>query len=807
MNKTYIIDGLGCANCAAKMERKIQEIAEVETASVVFATCQLRVTAPDPDSLLPQMQEICQSIEDHVEVKHISNSVPARSLKHDEPCGCEHIDDHNGCGCEHTDDHNECVCEHKSSTAQSLFKEHARDIISIIAGALLFAAGIIINQTGILAATNESANAQTSVPLCASTLIPLIIFGAAYLILGGKVLMTAVKNIARGQIFDENFLMAIATIAAFCIGDFAEGAGVMLFYRVGEFFENIAVEKSRTQIMEAVDMRPETVQLIHSAVSGEANADTHGTSESETVTIPAEQARPGDILLIRPGDRIPLDGIITEGESRIDTSPVTGEPVPVRVTTGSEVISGCINEQGVLKMEVTKPLSESMVTRILNSVENAAAGKPKIDKFITRFARVYTPIVVILAILTAIIPSLITGEWSKWIEAAITFLVISCPCALVISVPLAFFAGIGAASKLGILFKSGMSIEALKKIKTVIMDKTGTITQGNFVVQRISTANGATENDVLKIAAVCEENSTHPIALSIMQKARELGFCTDSAVSGGSSAHPNASESAATTVSTLNIEEIAGKGICAQLQTGQALCGNTSLMKQFGIEITNTSSMSDETYEASAASTNSDTNSGTLVHIAHNGIYLGCISISDTLKSDAASAVSAIKATGLTPAMLTGDSKASADAVAHAVGIEEVRAELLPEDKLTALQELRQKHGPAMFVGDGINDAPVLAGADIGAAMGSGSGAAIEAADIVFINSSVEAIPQSTAIAKATGRIAIQNVTLALAIKLLVILLGLAGFANIWAAIFADTGVAMLCILNSLRILWKNFLK
>ena len=575
-----------------------------------------------------------------------------------------------------------------------------------------------------------------------------------FFVLGWEVLWTSAKNISKCQVFDENFLMSVATIAAFCIGDFAEGMGVMLFYKIGELFEDIAVDRSRSQIMDAVDMRPETVNRIHG---------------DDIENIPAEDAQIGDILQVRPGDRIPLDGIVTEGESRIDTSPVTGEPVPVTATAGTEVISGCVNEQGLLKIKVTKPLSESMVTRILDSVENAAAGKPKIDKFITKFAKIYTPIVVILAVLTAIIPSLITGDWGEWITTAITFLVISCPCALVISVPLAFFAGIGAGSKLGILFKGGISIEALKNVKAIIMDKTGTITKGNFVVQKITAAADLSEDQIIAMAAACEASSTHPIALSIMEEAAKR---------------------TATVQKAESIEEISGKGIKAKLAEGEALCGNRKLMDQFGIDISR-----------------QESGEGTEIFLALGGKFAGHITIADTIKSDAVDAIAAIKANGLIPAMLTGDAAGSANAVARTVGIAEanVHAQLLPEDKLNALKEIRKQNGAVMFVGDGINDAPVLAGADVGAAMGSGADAAIEAADVVFMNSSVSAIPQAIKIARATGRISMQNVIFALAVKLLVLVLGFVGFANIWAAVFADTGVAMLCILNSMRILLKKF--
>ena len=698
--RIYIIEGLDCANCAAKMERKIQAMSEIQAASITFATKQLRFAADDPESLVPQLEKACKTIEDEVTLVPKDNT-PAPRIK-----------------------------------KESVWSEHKADLISIIAGAALFAAGMI---------------AEHVMGAGISVLLPIFLVG--YLVLGWEVLWTSAKNISKGQVFDENFLMSVATIAAFCIGDFAEGMGVMLFYKIGELFEDIAVDRSRSQIMDAVDMRPETVNRIHG---------------DDIENIPAEDAQIGDILQVRPGDRIPLDGIVTEGESRIDTSPVTGEPVPVTATAGTEVISGCVNEQGLLKIEVTKPLSESMVTRILDSVENAAAGKPKIDKFITKFAKIYTPIVVILAVLTAIIPSLITGDWGEWITTAITFLVISCPCALVISVPLAFFAGIGAGSKLGILFKGGISIEALKNVKAIIMDKTGTITKGNFVVQKITAAADLSEDQIIAMAAACEASSTHPIALSIMEEAAKR---------------------TATVQKAESIEEISGKGIKAKLAEGEALCGNRKLMDQFGIDISR-----------------QDSGEGTEIFLALGGKFAGHITIADTIKSDAVDAIAAIKADGLIPAMLTGDAAGSANAVARTVGIAEanVHAQLLPEDKLNALKEIRKQNGAVMFVGDGINDAPVLAGADVGAAMGSGADAAIEAADAVFMNSNVDAIPQSIAIARSTNRIAWQNVIFALVIKIAVMILGLAGHANMWMAVFADTGVAMICVLNSIRILYKK---
>ncbi|HJA42621.1 MAG TPA: cadmium-translocating P-type ATPase, partial [Candidatus Dorea stercoravium] len=466
-----------------------------------------------------------------------------------------------------------------------------------------------------------------------------------------------------------------------------------------------------------------------------------------------------------PGDRIPLDGIVTEGESRIDTSPVTGEPVPVTVRRGSRLMSGCVNEQGVLQMRVEKPLSESMVTKILDSVENAAASKPKLDRFITRFARIYTPIVVLAAVATAIIPSLVTGNWREWIYTAITFLVISCPCALVLSVPLAFFSGIGAGSKKGILFKGGIAIEALKNVKAVVMDKTGTITRGEFQVQSVIPFGRESMDGLLQLAAQCELGSTHPIGTSIVEAAREKGMTLE---------RPE------------KVEEISGKGIHAVTERGEVLCGNRALMELFHVRMDRCGSV----------------RYGTEVLLALDGELAGCIVIADSLKKEAKDAIAMMKKQGLVTAMFTGDGEESARAVAGEAGIDRVYARLLPQDKLTRLQEMRREAGAVMFVGDGINDAPVLAGADVGAAMGSGADAAIEAADVVFMTSQVTAVPESVAIARKTGRIAMQNVVFALTVKALVMILGFAGMANMWMAVFADTGVAMLCVLNSIRALY-----
>lgn len=683
------------------MEARIQALPEVKEATITFTTNQLQVVTEGDKDLLEEFQKICAAIESEVIVKR-KVSVNKKEEK-----------------------------KKREQEQQEKKREQKRERIEIVAGAGLFLAGILLKDKYELFST--------------------ILFVSSYLTLGWEILLTAGKNICKGRMLDENFLMSIATLGAFAIQEYAEAVGVMLFYRIGEMFEHIAVEKSRGQIMSAVDLRPEVVSREQNRV---------------TEVIPAEQAQVGDLLIVRPGDRIPLDGTVIDGESRIDTSPVTGEPVPVKVEKGDSLVSGCVNTSGLLKMRVEKVLEDSMVTRILDSVEHAAASKPKIDKFITRFARVYTPFVVALALATAILPSLVTGNWSYWVYTALTFLVISCPCALVLSVPLAFFSGIGAGSKRGILFKGGVAIEALQGVKTVVMDKTGTITEGNFVVQKC-VANEMEEEELLRLAAVCEKNSTHPIGTSILLAAEERKVSV-----------PDPER----------ITEISGKGIEAVLDGRQILCGNQKLMEQYQVDLTNGPKGS----------------YGTEVLVAVDGEFAGFLVISDTIKKDAVSAVQELKRQKIRTAMLTGDAKESAEAVAEQTGIDEVHARLLPEEKLGELTKIREQNGSVMFVGDGINDAPVLAGADVGAAMGSGADAAIEAADVVFMTSSMEAIPASLEIARSTNRIAKQNVLFALAIKVVVMVLGLAGFADMWLAVFADTGVAMLCVLNSIRILYKK---
>ena len=693
---TYYIENLDCANCGAKIERRIQAMDGVSDAVLTFATKQLRVTAPDHSGLTERMVQVARAIEPDVQIL-----APQQAKRQEKPADEEK-------------------------------RQARREVTELVIGAVCMALGLAL----------KSVSLPATFAICA----------AGYIILGRQIVWTAVRNLCSGHVFDENFLMTIATLGAFVIGEYPEAVGVMLFFRVGELFEHRAVEKSRSQIMEAVDLRPETVQIARGG---------------RVETIPAEEAEVGDILIVRPGDRVPLDGVVVEGESFLDTSAVTGEPVPVRAAAGDALVSGWVNTSGLLHMRVQKPLSESMVTRILDAVENAAASKPKIDRFITRFSRIYTPIVVAVAALTAVVPSLFTGDWNHWVYTALTFLVISCPCALVLSVPLAFFSGIGTASRSGILFKGGAALEALADIKVAALDKTGTITKGTFTVTAIEPAAGLDEAQLLGLAACCEQESTHPIAASISAAAAARGLA----------------------VQTLHeVEELAGYGVRAVADGRTVLCGNQKLMEQNGVSLP----------ELPAAG------GATVVYLACDGVFAGRLRISDTVKDGAKQAIGQLKRLGVTSAMLTGDSAESAHAIAAQTGIDAVYAHLLPEHKLEHLRGIRGQYGPILFVGDGINDAPVLAGADVGAAMGSGADAAIEAADVVFLTGELSAVPQAIALSRKTARVSRQNIVFALAVKLAVMLLGLAGIASMWLAVFADTGVAMLCVLNSIRLLYQK---
>ena len=707
----YEIPTLDCAACAVKLEKLVNRQPGVLSASISFATKTMKLTAKDPDSLIPELTRKCNEVESPTEIR--KKQRPTKAQK-------------------------KSAAKKEASFLDRLKSEKSQLTI----GGLLFVIGMLMHyQPGGLFAGLSS--------------IGDYFFFVSYLILGGPIVYTALKNITHGEFFDETFLMTVATVGAFAIHEYPEAVGVMLFYRIGEYFQDLAADRSRDQIMDAVDLRPEVVQRV---------------TESGTETIPAEEAEVGDILLIRPGDRIPLDGIISEGETQIDTSAVTGEPKPVLASVGDRVDSGCVNMTGTIRIQVEKVLAESMVTRILDSVENAVASKPKIDRFITRFSRVYTPIVVFVAIAVAVLPPLLFGaDWDKCIYTALTFLVISCPCALVISVPLSFFAGIGAASKEGILFKGGTVMEALSNTKAAVLDKTGTLTEGKFKVRTIAKTADKSEDEILALAAACEIYSTHPIAQSIVTSANEKGLSL-----------PKFS----------SMQEIAGHGVKAQWEGKDVYIGNEKLLAKAGISIPSLPEHKEV---------------GTDVYVAAGQTLLGRITISDAIKSDTIEGIKDLKALSITPVMLTGDNEKSAKAIGSLVGIENIHAGLLPEDKLSEMQKVRKDIGSVLFVGDGINDAPVLAGADVGAAMGSGADAAIEAADVVFLNSNVDAISKAVRVARKVIKTAWENVAFALIVKIAVMIMGLLGYANMWVAVFADTGVTILCILYAVRLLRVKF--
>ena len=707
MEETLLLKDLNCPNCAAKIEDRIRKMDVVETANFTLATHQLKLTGSweDREALKRDIQDICDAIEEGVTVADYERKSKAT------------MDDHG-----HDHDHG----------------SDAVTIAVIVAGLLFMAYEAL---TTVVPSIGMPESIETP------------IYYIAYILLAFPVLRIAGRNILKGQVFDENFLMSIATLGAIAIDALPEAVGVILFYRIGEFFEEKATDRSRTEIMNAVDMRPQEVRVVDTCGGG------------EIVVMAPEKVEVGSTIEVRPGDLIPLDGTVLEGETRVNTAPVTGEPVPVRAVPGTQLMSGCINESGRITMRVDKVLEESMVTKILDAVENAASSKPKIDRFITRFARVYTPIVVALSLVVAIIPSLITGEWHKWIYTALTFLVISCPCALVLSVPLAFFSGIGNASKHGILLKGGRVIEALANVKAVALDKTGTITSGEFKVQNVETVGSHVSNaQLLSMASAIEAVSTHPIATSIVSEAKAQGIVVE------------ASDF---------VQELAGEGMVGTVDGQQVLVGNRRLMERYAVQ----------GYPTEAVEY------GTEVLVAEGNVYLGRIIIADEARPDSAEAIADLNGQGIKTVMLTGDAEASANYIAKETGVSAVRAQLLPQDKLSVVQDIRSEYGPTMFVGDGINDAPVLAGADVGGAMGSGADAAIEAADVVFMRPSLTAIAHILDLSKATLRVAWQNVVFAIAVKILIMALGLMGYASMWWAVFGDTGVSILCILNSIRIL------
>lgn len=611
---------------------------------------------------------------------------------------------------------------------RELNRKQKRMLWGILTAAVLYIAALLIPSQG---------------------LIRLILFLLPYAAVGWRVLWKAVKNIARGQVFDENFLMTVASVGAICAGEYTEAVAVMLFYQVGELFESCAVGKSRKSIAALMDIRPDS-----------ARVERNGAGE----TVDPEEVQVGETIIVQPGERVPLDGVVIEGSSLMDTAALTGESVPRPVEPGERVISGCINQSGLLRIRVEKPYGESTVSRILELVENASSRKAKSESFITKFARWYTPAVCISAVLLAVLPSLFDGNWQQWIGRALIFLVVSCPCAMVISVPLSFFGGIGGASTAGILIKGGNYMETLADTGCVVFDKTGTLTKGVFQVTAVHPQK-ISEHELLEIAALAECFSTHPISASLRTA---FGFPLDEN-------------------RVKDVREIPGRGVKAVVDGRSVFAGNGKMMEAEGIDW----------HDCSVT--------GTIVHVAVDGEYMGHAVISDVLKPAAKDALAALRDAGIRCVMLTGDRKSAADAAADELGIREVYSELLPADKVEHVDRLisqKAKGKSLVFVGDGINDAPVLSRADVGIAMGAlGSDAAIEAADVVLMDDNPQKIVSAIRIARRTLGIVRQNIIFALGIKLIVLILSALGYANMWLAVFADVGVSVIAILNAMRAL------
>lgn len=633
------------------------------------------------------------------------------------------------CACEmehaHEHDHESgCACGHEHTHSKEKPKSY---LARIIVGAAIFALGILLQNTA-------------EIP----EWMRFVIFLAAYLVLGINVLITAGKNMVKGKVFDENFLMTVATVGAFILADYAEGTAVMLFYLIGETLSDLAVERSKKSIAKLMDIRPDYANL--------KQGDTVKRVDPQDVKI-------GDTIVVKPFEKIPLDGVILEGASALNTSALTGESMPREVFAGESALAGSVNGGGLLTIRVEKEFGESTVAKILDLVEHAGSKKAHTEKFITKFARYYTPVVCAGALVVAVIPSLVTGDVATWVYRALLFLVISCPCALVVSVPLTYFSGIGGASKKGILIKGANYLEALTNVQDVVFDKTGTLTKGVFAVKKITAADGITEEEVLENAAVAEANSSHPIAKSVLET---YGRAAPAA---------------------RDYREEAGYGVIAITEDGEEiLAGNAKLLYRHNIAF---SELED---------------AGTVLYVAHAGRFLGSILIADKIKQDARQTANALHALGVGTAMLTGDAKRIGETVAAEIGIDEVYTELLPQDKVAALEHIQEKNGSSAFVGDGINDAPVLARADVGIAMGgAGSDAAIEAADVVLMTDEPLKVAESIRLSRRTRRIVWQNIIFALAVKAGVMTLGITGIADMWWAVFADVGVTLIAVLNALR--------
>lgn len=718
--RQWVLEGLDCANCAMKIENKVNRIEGVSSCSVNFAMkmMTLETAASKVDTVSEEAQRIVTTLEPHVKLKEVRT----------------HVHEHSG---QHSSKAHHHSHAHSEEQGHTHSHEHGegntrRILLRLGVGVVLAAGGMFLPVSG---------------------LPELLIFLAAYLVVGGDVVWSAARNIVRGQVFDEHFLMSLATIGAFAIGEYPEGVAVMLFYQVGELFQGMAVNRSRRSITALMDIRPEFAYLKEGGKLRRVSP--------EEVTI-------GDTIVIKPGEKVPLDGKILEGSAMMDTSALTGESVPRSAGPGSQVLSGFINRNGVITVEVTHTFGESAVSKILELVQNASSNKAKTENFITKFARGYTPVVVITALLLAVIPPLLISgaTFSDWIYRALVFLVISCPCALVVSIPLGFFGGIGAASRNGILVKGSNYLEALNDVKIVVFDKTGTLTKGQFKVTGIYPEEGIPEGELLRIAAYAESHSPHPIAESI--RSAYSGDIPEEAITG--------------------YNEISGHGISVTVEGKAVLAGNARLMEREGV-LSRTPGQD-----------------GTVIHIAVDKQYAGCLVISDEVKEDALQAVRQLKALGIRKTvMLTGDTSSVAEAVGQQLGIDEIHAGLLPQHKVEAIERLEKEktqQEKIIFVGDGINDTPVLARADVGIAMGGlGSDAAIEAADIVIMTDEPSKIAAAISIAKRTRGIVWQNIIFALAVKAIFLLLGAFGIATMWEAVFSDVGVTVLAVLNSIRAL------
>lgn len=731
--KLYL-DGLNCANCAGKIEDKVNKLTDVDEAVLNFSTKLLLITPKEgvsEEELEEKVEKIVLDLEPDVKVLKDKNKMKSSvNIFNDRCCGEGKSHKHNN-GESHSHSH-EHGHSHSHGGNSGIEK---KELFRLGIALTLFIIGMIVNL---------------------DKMYEFIIFGVAYIIAGGEVLLRAFKNILRGQVFDENFLMAIATIGAFAIGEFPEGVAVMLFYEVGEMFQDYAVNKSRKSISDLMNIRPDFANLI----------DLNG----EEKRVSPESVNVGSIIVVRAGEKVPLDGVVLSGEATLDVSALTGESLPKEVEAKDDVLAGSINKSGLLKIKVTKSFGESTVSKILDLVENAGNKKSPTEKFITKFARYYTPVVVFSALALAIIlPLVISGEsFSPWISRALIFLVVSCPCALVVSIPLGYFAGIGLASKNGILIKGSNYLEALNNVESIVFDKTGTLTKGTFKVRKSESTSKLTNEELLKLGAYTEYYSNHPIAKSIVSEFNE--------------------EINKDLIS--NYEEISGKGIKVDIDGETFLAGNSKLMDMFNIKITPIHEI------------------GTVVYLANENSELGYIVISDEIKEDSKEAISGLKEIGVKQTiMLTGDNEKVGDSVAKELGLDKAYCSLLPQNKVEKLEQIfedKSKGKKVAFVGDGINDAPVLARADIGIAMGGvGSDAAIEAADVVIMDDKPSKIIKAIKIAKKTNKIVWQNIIFALGVKIIILIFGALGMANMWEAVFGDVGVTLIAVINSSRIL-KN---